>query len=123
MRKASSVIALAALATAEALVGSARAYCIATMTEIYETLKAGEPLSLAQRALYRLAIVHAHRAAVEATNLLFQTAGASAARIPNRLERAFRDVQVANQHHVASGKVYEITGGMLLGVPPAEPLF
>lgn len=115
--------ALTAVATAEALIGSARAYVLATMDEIFQSLERGDELTVRQRALYRLSIVHAHRAAVEAVELLFQAAGSTATRVPNRLERAFRDVHVANQHNVASGRVYEVTGAMLLGGKPMDPMY
>lgn len=115
--------ALSAVATAEALIGSARAYALTIMTEVFEVLERGEELTLRQRALYRLAIVHAHRAAVEAVELLFQSAGSTATRMPNRLERAFRDVHVANQHNVASGRVYEVAGTMLLDCAPTDPMY
>lgn len=115
--------AQSALARGEALVGSARCYCLETMTDVYRTLAAGEALSLRQRALYRLAITHVHRVAVEAVDVMFNAAGASAVRMPGRLERTFRDVHTANQHMVASPRTYAITGMMLLGGPPNDPLF
>lgn len=115
--------AQSALARAEALVGSARCYCLETLSDIYRTLAAGKALSLQQRALYRLSITHAHRAAVEAVDLMFNAAGASAVRMPGRLERTFRDAHTANQHMVASPKSYAITGMMLLGQSPKDPLY
>jgi indole-3-acetate monooxygenase len=115
--------AQSALAHAEALVSSARSYCLETMTDAYRTLAAGEALSLRQRALYRLSITHAHRAAVEAVDVMFNAAGASAVRMPGRLERSFRDAHTANQHMVASPKSYAITGLMLLGEQSKDPLY
>ncbi|WCB93338.1 Flavin-dependent monooxygenase, oxygenase subunit HsaA [Baekduia alba] len=114
--------ARSALARADGVVRSARAYCMETLEDIYGTLTFGGELSVDQRAGFRLAITHAHRAAVEAVDGVFAAAGTTAAvRLPSVLERCFRDVHVANQHLIASPKSYSEIGGMLLGAVPDDP--
>jgi alkylation response protein AidB-like acyl-CoA dehydrogenase len=114
--------ARSALARADGVVHSARAYCMETLENVYETLSSGDELSTRQRARFRLAITHAHRAAVEAVDGVFESAGTTAAvRLPSVLERCFRDVHVANQHVIASPKSYSEIGGMLMGMIPDDP--
>lgn len=116
--------ARSALAEATAKVGAARSYCLATLREVYETLQRGDQLTLEQRAQYRIALTHAHRAAVEAVDGVFLAAGTTpAVRLPSVLERCFRDVHVANQHVVAAPKTFSIAGGMLLGIDPGDPQY
>jgi alkylation response protein AidB-like acyl-CoA dehydrogenase len=113
-----------ALARATAIVGAARGYCLETLADVYATLVRGEELGVEQRARYRIALTHAHRAAVEAVDLVFHAAGTTpAVRLPSVLERCFRDVHVANQHIIASPKTFEIAGGMLLGTVPNDPQY
>jgi indole-3-acetate monooxygenase len=113
-----------ALARATAIVGSARSYCLAVLGDTHATLVRGDELSLSQRAAYRLALTHAHRAAIEAVDLLFHSVGTSAAvSVPNVLERCFRDVHTANQHRAVAPETLAVTGGMLLGDAPANPRY
>jgi indole-3-acetate monooxygenase len=113
-----------ALAEAQGHVDAARHSCLATLADIYATAEAGAPFTLDQRARFRLAITHAHRAAVTAVDGVFQAAGTSpAVRLPSRLERCFRDVHVANQHLIASPHTYGQIGAMLIGEDPADPTY
>jgi indole-3-acetate monooxygenase len=113
-----------ALAQATALIDSARLYAISALEDIEATSAAGREISLEQRAQFRLSITHAHRAATEATNRIFEAAGTTAAvRLPSALERCFRDVHVANQHVVASPHTHEVVGGLLLGGTTPDPTY
>jgi alkylation response protein AidB-like acyl-CoA dehydrogenase len=115
--------AQAAVARAEALVGSARAYVLAVLDEIWQTLLAGEEASENQRARFRLAIVHAHTAAVEAVDLMYHTGGGSSLYAANPLDRLFRDIHTINQHVVVAPKTYEQSGRVLLGLDPGTAFF
>ena len=116
--------AVAALATAQGEVDAARVYCLDTLADIHATAIARTPFSLKQRARFRLAITHSHRAAVAAVDGVFLAAGTSpAVRLPSVLERCFRDVHVANQHTIASPHTYGQIGSMLLGQEPADPTY
>jgi alkylation response protein AidB-like acyl-CoA dehydrogenase len=113
-----------ALAEATSLIYSARAYALDVMGDIMDTLVRGEELSVNQRAQYRIAVTHAHRAAVEAIEALFQAAGStSSVRAPNVLERCLRDARTANQHIAATPMTLPTAGGMLLGDVPNDPTY
>jgi alkylation response protein AidB-like acyl-CoA dehydrogenase len=115
--------AQAAVARAEALVGSARAYVLAVVDEIWQTLLAGDEASERQRARFRLALAHSHAAAVEAVDLMYHTGGGSALYATNPLDRLFRDVHTINQHVIVAPKTYEQSGRVLLGLDPGVPFF
>ncbi len=115
--------AQAAVARAEALVASARAYVLAVVDEIWQTLLAGDDASEQQRARFRLALVHSHTAAVEAVDLLYHTGGGSALYASSPLDRLFRDIHTINQHVIVAPKTYEQSGRVLLGLDPGVPFF
>jgi alkylation response protein AidB-like acyl-CoA dehydrogenase len=111
-----------ALGRAEALVGSARSYVYEQMGGIWETLQAGQRLSIEQRARYRLAMIHAHGACAEAVALLYKANGGSSVYAGGALERCFRDAHTANQHTMNNLKIYETAGCALLGMEVGRSL-
>jgi len=108
---------------AEALVSSARHFVYGQMEELWQTLLEGKRLSLRQRALYRLAITHAHAACAEAVEMLYKAYGGSSVYSSGPFDRYLRDVLTANQHTVNSLKIYEAAGRVLLGLDLEEPIF
>ncbi len=113
----------AAMAQAVAMVGSARAYMVDTLGELWRTLCAGDLPSQRQQGTYRLAVLHAFRASRDAVQILFDTVGGSAFYTRGPLERHLRDVQAASHHLTTQLKTYEPVGRMLLGLEPDMPLF
>jgi len=113
----------AAMAQAAAIVGSARAYMVDTLGELWRTLCAGDLPSQRQQATYRLAVLHAFRASRDAVQIMYDTVGGSAFYMRSPLERHLRDVQTASQHITAQLKTYEPVGRMLLGLEPGMSLF
>jgi indole-3-acetate monooxygenase len=111
-----------ALGRAEALVGAARSYVYEQMGDIWQTLVAGERVSIEQRARYRLAGIHAHGACAKAVALLYKASGGSSVYAGAPLERRFRDVHTANQHTLNNLKVYETAGRALLGMEVSSML-
>jgi indole-3-acetate monooxygenase len=111
------------LARAEALVGSARDYVFSRLDDIWQTLLSGAPPSPKQRALYRIAIAHAHTACVEAVEGLFKAYGGGAVYTSGPFERCLRDLLTVNQHTMNSLKVNETAGRILLGFDLRDPLF
>lgn len=112
-----------AAARAEALVGSARDYLFARIDEIWQTLLAGAPPTPKQRALYRIAIAHAHAVCIEAVEGLFKAYGGGAVYTSSPFDRCLRDLLTINQHTMNSLKIYEVAGRVLLGFDLRDPLF
>jgi indole-3-acetate monooxygenase len=110
------------VARAEALVGSAREYVFARIDEIWQTLLAGVQPTAKQRALYRIAIAHAHAACVEAIEGLFKAYGGGAVYASSPLDRCLRDVLTINQHTMNSLKINETAGRVLLGFELRDPM-
>lgn len=111
-----------AIARAEVLVGSARTYVFDRIGDIWRTLVAGERLSLKQRALYRLAMMHAHEACLEAVQGLYKVVGGSAVYSSGPFDRPLRDLLTINQHTVNSPKLRETIGKVLLGIEVRDPM-
>jgi indole-3-acetate monooxygenase len=112
-----------AAARAEALVGSARDYLLARIDEIWQTLLAGAQPTPRQRALYRIAIAHAHTVSIEAVEGLFKAYGGGAVYASSPFDRCLRDLLTINQHTMNSLKIYETAGRVLLGFDLRDPLF
>jgi alkylation response protein AidB-like acyl-CoA dehydrogenase len=104
------------VAQAEASVSSARGFVFEAFGDLWNTLAAGDPPSLKQRARSRLAMVHASAACLQAVELLYKANGGSSVYAGNAFDRRLRDMQTANQHTVVSLKTWEVTGRVLLGL-------
>ncbi len=104
------------VAQAEALVSSARGFVFEAFGDLWNTLAAGDPPSLRQRARGRLAMAHASAACLQAVELLYKANGGSSVYAGNLFDRRLRDMQTANQHTVVSLKTWEVTGRVLLGL-------
>ncbi|TWF77233.1 alkylation response protein AidB-like acyl-CoA dehydrogenase [Pseudonocardia hierapolitana] len=111
-------------ARAEAKVASARAWLRETVADVWATILAGDPPDPQQRIRVRLAITHGISAAVGATDVLQQVAGAVAVPEDHPLQRRFQDLRTAAAHVQAAPSIFELTGGLLLGadVPPSALL-
>ncbi len=111
-----------AVARAEALTRSARAFLHEAVGDVWATAQDGRAVTLEQRALCRLASVHAARASTEAVALCFEAAGGSAVYVASRLQRHLRDVHTVGQHVALAASGYETVGRVLLGLGPDTPL-
>jgi indole-3-acetate monooxygenase len=107
-----------AVAQAEALVGSARAFVYETFEDMWQVLVSGEVPSLKHRARARVAMVHASTVCTQAVELLYKANGGASVYSGNPLERRLRDIQTAGQHTVVSMKTWEAAGRVLLGLDP-----
>jgi indole-3-acetate monooxygenase len=109
------------VAQAHALVAMARAYLHDVVTELWDTVTRGEPLTLQQQGRARLVIVSCMRNAVRAVDLVYEAAGASSIYESSPLARCFRDMHVASQHAMVQTTNYELAGQTILGVTPKIP--
>jgi alkylation response protein AidB-like acyl-CoA dehydrogenase len=117
-------LAQADLARAEALLGAGRAYLFGELGTMWEDAVAGRAISLRARAGVRLAACQATQCAIQAVDLMYQTAGGAALFQSGRLERCFRDVHAAGQHIVVSMQAtLEPVGRVLFGLPPGMARF
>jgi len=103
------------IAEAEAALRAGRALLFETITEAYEEAKAGGAISLTRRAALRLAACHAVTSAARATDIAYQTGGATSIYATSPLQRAFRDIHVATQHAMVSPVIMELVGRVRLG--------
>jgi len=110
------------VARAEAALRSARAFLREATEEVWTGTGNGEPASLEQRALVRLAAVNAASAAVHAVDLCAEAAGSTALFTASPLQRHLRDVQAIRQHVVLAFPGFETVGRVLLGLEPDTQL-
>lgn len=120
-RLATRTTTQARIAEAEALVGSGRAYVREATRDIWETVSRRETPSPSQRAIYRLAVAQAYAHAVQAVDLMYRVAGATAIYTSSRLDRCLRDVHTAGAHVWVAPDTYELAGRLLLGLDPGSP--
>src|SRR5690242_1195261 len=107
---------------AESLVRSARLFLLDSLERLWKVLIAEGEATMEARAHVRLAASHAVSSAVQAVDLLYIAAGASALYTSCPLERAFRDVHAITQHIGVHPRVLETTGRVLFGLEPDTPL-
>lgn len=111
-----------AVARAEVLLESARAYRTAVVAEVWATAARGEPLTMAQRARMRLAGTNATECAVRAVDLMFGAGGTTSIEDESPLSHCFRDVHTVAQNINVLPLYYEYAGRVLLGMEPGTPL-
>jgi indole-3-acetate monooxygenase len=107
---------------AESLVRSARLYLFDSLERLWSVVTETGEAPMEARAQVRLAASHAVASAVQAVDLMYTAAGASALYTSSPLERAFRDVHAITQHIGVQPRVLETTGRVLLGLKPDTPL-
>jgi alkylation response protein AidB-like acyl-CoA dehydrogenase len=111
----------AAVATAEAMLRSARLFFYDTIGSAWRRALAGEPFTLEHKADLMLASAWAVRSAARATDLMHEMGGTSGIYTRSRLERLFRDAQTVRHHGFVSGSRLETVGQVYLGVEPEFP--
>ena len=110
------------LARAEAAIEGGRAYLYQNAGRLWRQVCAGVSPSLDDVASARLAVVFAAHSAVEAMQLI-QSLGGTGAALDPRLDRAVRDLNVAQHHLQLQEHVLEDVGRVLLGLTPGNPMF
>jgi Acyl-CoA dehydrogenase, C-terminal domain len=105
-----------AVGQAEGLVRSGRVFLTETLRDAWATVTSGTALSWEQRGLLWLASTQAATQAVQAVELLFAAAGASAIYAGFGLERCLRDVRTAAQHICVTPTNFEIAGQLVTDV-------
>ncbi|RLA03597.1 MAG: hydrolase, partial [Gammaproteobacteria bacterium] len=104
------------VAKAEAALRSARAWAFEVMGDIWDTQCRGEQLTSAQRAMFRLCLVHVTRTAKEVVTQVHDIAASSAIQQNSPIDRLMRDIQVVCAHVVVQPKMYRPAGKVLFGL-------
>jgi alkylation response protein AidB-like acyl-CoA dehydrogenase len=117
-RLADNAVIQAEVARAEARLGAARAYLIATVAGIYARAEARAAIAVADRAQVRLAGVNAIHGAVAVADYAYKAAGVDAIFPGSPFERRFRDIHTLSQQIQSRDAHYEAIGQVLLGMAP-----
>ena len=106
-------------ATAEAGYRAARALVFETWHDVQATLAAGEPLSVRQHTMMRLAMANVTWASHAASEFVYTAAGTVALR-SGTLQRLFRDMHAGTQHITSAPPVFAKAGRELAGLAPGK---
>ena len=111
-----------AIAQAEAILRSARAFCFEAVQEEWDFVAAGGVADRKQRAMVRLASSWACQESMRAVRTVCDAAGTTPNFDGSLLGRCLRDVQVVPQQLMVAPHFIEDAGRVLLGLDPLEPI-
>jgi alkylation response protein AidB-like acyl-CoA dehydrogenase len=111
-----------AVGRADAMLNASRVYRSAMVTDLWNTVAAGEDTTLEQRARCRLAAAYAADSARAAIDLMYRQGGSTSYRRESRLAECWRDVQVVGQAVTLMPEWYPMGGRVLLGMDPGPRL-
>lgn len=97
---------------------AARAFLVATVDELWQTILRGDPLPMDLKSRFRQCNLHGFHAALEITRSMYALAGSTALYRPHPLERALRDQSVAANHLLVRENAYAEIGRVSLGMDP-----
>jgi alkylation response protein AidB-like acyl-CoA dehydrogenase len=115
---ADNAVIQAGIARAEARLGSAGAYLVDTVRDIYARADDMAPIAVADRARARLAGSNAITGATAVADWVYKAAGADAIFPGSPFERRFRDIHTLTQQIQSRDSHYETVGQILLGNGP-----
>ncbi len=120
VRLAESSTVQAEFARSTARLGSARAWLIETLKDIWETAEDVAPIDIPSRARVRLACAHAIQTASDVADYAFKAAGTDAIFPGSRFERRFRDIHTLTQQIQSRTAHFEAAGGVMFGIVPSS---
>ena len=103
---------------AEAIWHSARAFLREAAGAVWQSVAAGEPLTMSQRIHMRLASTFANRKAADVVDIAYTLCGSSAIFESNPVQRRFQDVHVINQQVQGRLTHYDTAGRYFMGMEP-----
>jgi alkylation response protein AidB-like acyl-CoA dehydrogenase len=110
------------LGEAAADLRGARAQVLFDVGELYEAIRRGHEITLADRVAMRRDQVRAAWRAVEAADRAFTCCGGNAIRLDKPVQRFWRSMHAGMNHAVfVAGPVYDDAAGMLMGQRPSGP--
>jgi alkylation response protein AidB-like acyl-CoA dehydrogenase len=104
-------------AKAEATFRAARAFVFESWRDVEDSIAKGEPISVRQHTLIRLALTHLTASLHEIANFVYLSAGTTSLR-RGTLQRLLRDVHAGTQHVTSSPPVVQACGRELAGLAP-----
>ncbi|AGZ52783.1 acyl-CoA dehydrogenase family protein [Mycobacterium kansasii] len=107
----------AAVATAEAALGAARALYYQAIDAAWQASHDTEPVPVALRNRLRLAATHAARTSADVVRTMYDLAGGTAIYDSSPLQRRFRDAFTATAHFQVNEASRELPGRLLLDQP------
>jgi alkylation response protein AidB-like acyl-CoA dehydrogenase len=112
-----------AVARAEAMVGSAKAYVWDVVGAAWDQVASTGEIDPRARARLRLAMHHATFTCRDAVALLYDTATTTAVYQPSSLDQALRDLTTICQHITLTSRNLDPVGKALLGQDAGAPMF
>ena len=112
---ADKAVAQATLGRAHAVVAAGRAYLVGALSDLWVRVEAGHAPTMADRGELWLAATHVAHSALEAVNMLYSAAGASAVYASSPFDRCMRDARTVVQHITTQESNFELVGRRLLG--------
>ena len=92
-------------------------------TDAWETLRAGEEITVRQRVNVAATAIHAYDVGRAVVDAMFEAAGATALYDGHPLQRCLRDVHAAGQHIAFGADARRRLGRTLLGLPTPPAIF
>jgi alkylation response protein AidB-like acyl-CoA dehydrogenase len=117
-RLADSPVVQSDVARREADLGSARAYLVEILKDIWENADDVEPIGSAERARLRLGCTQAIHVAERTADWVYKAAGTSAIFIGTPFERRFRDIHTLSQQIQSREAHFETVGRVMLNGDP-----
>jgi 3-hydroxy-9,10-secoandrosta-1,3,5(10)-triene-9,17-dione monooxygenase len=93
------------LAVATSKIDAARQRMLANFDEMLALVRAGQQLSIEQRARVRWDVTHIIQTSVEAVNLLFHSSGGHGLFLDNPMQRFFRDANAMRVHGIVAPEI------------------
>jgi alkylation response protein AidB-like acyl-CoA dehydrogenase len=115
---ADNAVVQANAARCEASLGSARAYLVEILKDVWEQANDVEPIDTTGRARVRLGCTHAIHAAIEVADYVFKAAGVSAIFLGTPFERRFRDMHTLSQQIQSREAHFEAVGRVMFKGDP-----
>ena len=110
------------ISQAVAKLTAAKALTRQYIDDAYTAAETTGRLSLAHKSQLRLAAAHNTWSAVEVVDALYHAAGGTAIYHKSKFQQCFRDIHVTTQHIMVGQPIFEVTGKVLLGIDPRQPL-
>ena len=108
----------AGVAQSEAKLGSARAFALETLAEIYSRASSQGAIDIADRARVRLTTANAIHLSIEVADWIYKQAGVDAIFANSIFQRRFRDIHTLSQQIQSRDAHFEAVGQVLMGRPP-----